>query len=129
MTTDPIAAALDAAEDIMSELVGYLADDLTTDDLMEATDLVRRTLAPTVCATLADALEAERAKVAAARLEGWRAGRDAAAEIAEGRRNSQSTMHRGSHTAYFMEEERRRECEAISRTIRALPEPKEASHA
>ena len=29
-------------------------------------------------ATLADALEAERAKVAAARLEGWRAGRDQA---------------------------------------------------
>ena len=59
-------------------------------------------------ATLADALEAERAKVAAARAEGWRAGRDAAAIAARGDGESE----------WFNPVQ----------AIRALPEPKEASY-
>lgn len=58
--------------------------------------------------TLADALEAERARIAAARLEGWRAGLDAAAKIVDG-----AAKHLMRDTAA---------------EIRALPEPKESSH-
>lgn len=61
-------------------------------------------------ATLADALEAERAKVTAARLEGWRAGRDAAA--------ARCWEERGLLDG----------AEILTNLIRALPEPKETTH-
>lgn len=86
-------------------------------------------------ATLADALEAERAALnkllAEARLEGWRAGRDAAAEHCWEKRSGLADAEQKQVAAGLTGRDyygRRLEAELLSRSIRALPEPKEASH-
>lgn len=58
-----------------------------------------------------------------ARLEGYIAAavaaeREACAKEAEGRIGS-TRMHRATHDAFFLEEERRRECKVIAAAIRA----------
>ena len=175
MTTDPIAAARALITDAINFACAsnhYLAG--------QDPEKVQQWL--DALATLADALEAERAKVAAAfdmaasvtvdmgprydgrsvhyhipekvkgavraltpadaqaalgkllyeaRLEGWRAGRDAAVEHCWAKRDLLADAEQKQVAAGLTGRDyygRRLEAELLSRSIRALPEPKEANH-
>ena len=93
-----VAAAYEAAASVQVEGMDYCSP---------STKAAIRALTP------ADAQAALDKMLAEARLEGWRAGRDAAAQVAENKctKRSQYSLAQSCKDA-----------------IRALPEPKEASH-
>ena len=81
--------------------------------------------------TPADAQAALNKMLAEARLEGWRVGREAAAEHCWAKRDLLADAEQKQVAAGLTGRDyygRRLEAELLSRSIRALPEPKEASH-
>lgn len=117
-----VAAAYEAAAREVAEWTEETFSTVTSPD--EAAEQLR-------ALTTADTQAALNKLLAEARLEGWRAGRDAAVEHCWAKRDLLADAEQKQVAAGLTGRDyygRRLEAELLSRSIRALPEPKEANH-